>query len=205
VIGIIEKVVVDCLLEAGGEELKLDAFLRAGIPNDRVYRLDRHYPDEETGRLIDAALAVTGLTDTELFEVFSENFLNVVETVFPRFMEMADTSEDLVRMQAKIHALIAAGIRTPEDHHETTDKFQLELQESNHMVVSYRSELQLCGLYITLVEAAARRFGDEVVIEELSCRHTGAPVCRMDLKWTMINGMPTRYAYPSDLPVAASG
>jgi len=70
VIGIIEKVLVDCLLSVGGDELKLDAFLHAGIRNDRVYRLDRHYPDDETGRLLTAALHVTGLESDALFEVF---------------------------------------------------------------------------------------------------------------------------------------
>ncbi len=204
-IGIIEKVLVDCLLEAGGEELKADAFLKAGIPRDRVYRLDRHYPDEETGRLLAAALHVTGLEEGKLFEIFSDNFLDVIGTVFPRFLEMASNSEELVRMQAKIHALIAAGIRTRRGSTQTTDKFQLESLNEHHLIVRYRSELQLCGLYTKLVEAAARRYGDEVLVEEMSCRHKGAEACRMSVKWLSIDGNLTLHSPQFPLDVAKTG
>ena len=61
-IGVIEKVVVECLLEIGDEELVQDVFFAAGIPPDRVYRMDQHYPDAETARLINSALKVTGVS-----------------------------------------------------------------------------------------------------------------------------------------------
>ncbi|WP_299962452.1 heme NO-binding domain-containing protein [uncultured Roseobacter sp.] len=193
-IGIIEKVVVECLLEAGGDELRLDAFLKAGIPNDRVYRIDSHYPDEETQRLIAATLEVTGLSEDALFKLFSARFFEVIAQVFPKFIEMAESSEDLVRMQAKIHALMASGTRTPEGSSETEDKFTVEEQSDHHLIVRYRSHLQLCGLYIKLVEACAHRFGDEVVLEELTCRNRGDDACRIRVKWTAIDGVPTQYA-----------
>jgi len=106
----------------------------------------------------------------------------VVEAVFPKFLEMAANSEELVRMQAKIHALIAAGIRSPEGSSETNDKFKLDVVEDHHFHVTYKSELQLCALYKILVRFTADRFGDEIDIEELGCRYKGASNCQFSIK-----------------------
>ena len=112
-IGVIEKVIVDCLYEAGGEDLRRSVFTEAAIPIDRVYRMDQHYDDTETASLITATLKITGISPQELYDLFSRVFFDVVEDVFPEFLRMSATSEDLVRKQAKIHALIAAGSRKP--------------------------------------------------------------------------------------------
>ncbi|MEM9577084.1 MAG: heme NO-binding domain-containing protein [Pseudomonadota bacterium] len=192
-IGVIEKTVVDCLLEVGDQELVQDVFFAANIPPDRVYRMDRHYPDGETGRLINAVLKVTGLTPEQLFELFAKVFFEVVEDVFPEFLRMSKTSEDLVRKQAKIHALIAAGGRKPGESNKSTDKFQLEDRGPNEIAVRYQSELQLCGLYQTLVGYAADLFGDTVLIEHSECAHEGAEFCKIHVKWTSIAGQPTRF------------
>ncbi|MGX9354674.1 heme NO-binding domain-containing protein [Roseobacteraceae bacterium S113] len=192
-IGIIEKVLVECLLKHGGEELRQDVFWVANIPPDRVYRMDRHYPDEETGRLLAATFEVTNLAPDVLFDTFSETFMDVVSNVFPQFIAMSKSSEDLVRKQAKIHALIAAGTRADGESALSVDKFRLEDHGMHHISVHYRSELQLCGLYKALVRAAARRFGDDARIEETACRHEGATACVLDVKWHAIAGVPTQF------------
>ena len=197
-IGVIEKVIVECLLEVGNDELRQDVFLKAGIPADRLYRMDRHYPDDETARLIDAALTATQLRPDQFFELFSHMFFNVVEQVFPEFLRMSESSEDLVRKQAKIHALIAAGSRKPGECEDSTDKFRLEDRGPHDVVVHYKSRLQLCGLYEKLVQHAAARFGDEVQFAEHICAHRGADACRIRVQWTSIAGNPTRF-HPSGM------
>ncbi|WP_299631891.1 heme NO-binding domain-containing protein [uncultured Roseobacter sp.] len=195
-IGIIEKVIVDSLLELGGDELRQDVFFVAKIPNDRIYRIDRHYDDGETMRLIEAVLQVTGLETSELFDLLSEAFLEFVEGVFPEFLRMSRTSEDLVRKQAKIHALIAAGSRKPGDSQKSADKFRIEDHGPHHITVHYQSQLQLCGFYEALVRAAAKHFGDEVVFASHECAHEGANACRMTMKWTSVAGTPTFFTSP---------
>jgi len=193
-IGIIEKVVVDCLMEVGDDDLRKAVFQEAGIPEDRVYRMDQHYPDSETERLIGAVLTVTKLQPEQLFELFSMVFFNVVEDVFPEFLRMCENSEDLVRKQAKIHALIAAGSRKPGESSRSTDKFHLTDHGPHSITVLYRSELQLSGLYETLVRHAAERYGDTV---EVSCEQTGPNAvdgCTFSVKWTSIAGQPTQYS-----------
>lgn len=197
-IGIIEKIIVDCLHEAGDDETRQDVFFDAGIPPDRVYRLDRHYPDEETARLIVSSLKITGLETQAFFDLFASVFFDVLEDVFPEFLRMSKTSADLVRKQAKIHALMAAGSRKPGESEKTTDKFQMEEKGPHEVVVRYKSELQLCGLYETIVRAAAERYGDAVVFADHECAAKGADACVMTMRWTSIAGQPTEFYVGKD-------
>lgn len=190
-IGIIQKALTECLLQAGGDELRRAVFREAGVPEERVFKMDQNYPDAEMGRLIDATLSVTQLEAEEVFGLFCQTFIQLVKDVFPKFMSMAASSEELVRMQAKIHALIAAGMRSKEERVATTDKFQLEDQGPHRITVRYRSQLQLCGLYKRLVRDMAAEFGDSVEIDTLECRKAGAEACRFCVRWTAIGGRPT--------------
>lgn len=198
-IGIIEKIIVDCLLVVGDDETRLDVFFDAGIPPDRVYRLDRHYPDEETARLIVSSLKITGLNTQAFFDLFTVMFFDVLEDVFPEFLRMSKTSADLVRKQAKIHALMAAGSRKPGESEKSTDKFQMLEKGPHEVVVRYKSELQLCGLYETIVRAAAERYGDTVVFADHECVSHGADACVMTMQWTSIAGQPTEFYEGEDL------
>ncbi|MEM7733211.1 MAG: heme NO-binding domain-containing protein [Pseudomonadota bacterium] len=189
-IGIIEKVLVDCLLEAGGDELREDVFFAAGVPPDRVYRMDQHYPDAETARLLQASLAQTNLSEQELFTLFTTRFFAIIDDVFPEFLRMCKSSEDLLRKQIKIHAIMAGGCRETEDRQQVNDKFQLTDMGPHDIEVRYKSELQLCLLYETLMQYAVDRFGDTVVMEKRSCP-TGEHGTVYRLRWTAIAGLPT--------------
>lgn len=203
-IGIIQKTLTECLLQAGGEELRLAVFREAGVPPDRVFRMDQNYADEEMGRLLAATQRVTGLGVEELYALFSRTFVEVVKHVFPQFITMSANSDDLVRMQAKIHALIGAGMRSKIERDTTADKFHLEDHGKHHIAVRYRSQLQLCGLYKCLVRAMAAEFGDSVEIEMERCRKAGAESCGFAVRWMAIAGRPTGMD-PRPVAQAASG
>ena len=196
-IGIIEKVLSDTLVRAGGDSLRAEVFVAAGLPPDHVFRLDRHYPDELTGRLIAAALDRTGLSERALFDAFSICFLEFVQTVFPEFLRMCATSEDLVRKQAKIHALIASGSRPGDYSRESTDKFQIVESGEHRLTVRYRSQLQLWGLYESLVTMVADLYGDQVRVERQDCGLSSGDACLLTVTWTAIGGTPTKWAAPA--------
>ncbi len=204
-IGIIQKTLNECLLEAGGEDLRLAVFRAARVPPDRVFRMDQNYPDEELGRLIEATERVTGLDSDAVFGLFSRAFITLIKDVFPKFILMSDSSEDLVRMQTKIHALIGAGLRSKAERDATVDKFHLEDQGPHRIVVRYRSALQLCGLYKRLVREMADEFGDSVEIDTLRCRKSGADSCGFCVRWTAIAGQPvdpSGHMHPLPQPTA---
>lgn len=199
-IGIIQKTLTECLLEAGGEELRQAVFREARVPLDRAFRMDQNYPDEEMGRLIEATQRVTGLDADAVFGLFSRAFIDLVKDVFPKFIAMSESSEELVRMQAKIHALIGAGLRSKAERDATVDKFHLEDQGPHRITVRYRSALQLCGLYKRLVRDMAAEFGDTVEIDTLRCRKAGADACGFCVRWTALAGQPVGAGMPSPEP-----
>lgn len=190
-IGIIQKTLTECLLQAGGDDLRRAVFREAGVPEDRIFRMDQNYPDDEMGRLIEATKRLTGLDGNAVDAVFAQTFVRLVKQVFPQFMAMSAHSEDLVRLQARIHALIGAGLRSKAERDATTDKFHLEEDGQHRIVVRYRSHLQLCGLYRQLVQAMADEFGDTVDISTVRCRRKGAETCAFRVGWTMLAGRPT--------------
>lgn len=190
-IGVIEKVVVDCLLELGGEELRQDVFFAAGIPADRVYRMDQHYPDTETARLLDASLQLTNLSDKQLYELYSERFFDIIEVVFPEFLRMCRSSKDLMRKQIKIHSIMAAGCRALEDSQQVNDKFHLVDKGPHEIEVHYNSELQLCLLYETMMQFVIDRYGDTVIVEKRDADGDGQEGTIYRLRWTSIGGVPT--------------
>lgn len=190
-IGIIQKTLTECLLQAGGDDLRRAVFREAGVPEDRVFRMDQNYPDEEMGRLLEATKRLTGLESDSVEAMFARTFLRLVKEVFPQFIAMSADSADLVRMQARIHALIGSGLRSQVERDATADKFHLQEQGPHRVVVRYRSHLQLCGLYRHLVRATADHFGDTVDIATLQCRSQGAEACSFRVAWTAIAGRPT--------------
>jgi hypothetical protein len=187
-IGIIQKTLTECLLQAGGEDLRRAVFREAGVPEDRVFRMDQNYPDDELGRLIETTKRLTGLGTDAVDALFAKTFVRLVKQVFPQFMAMSAHSEDLVRLQARIHALIGSGLRSKAERDATTDKFHLEEDGQHRIVVRYRSHLQLCGLYRHLVQAMAEEFGDTVDIATVRCRRRGAETCAFRVGWTSLAG-----------------
>ncbi|MEL7255790.1 MAG: heme NO-binding domain-containing protein [Pseudomonadota bacterium] len=204
-IGIIEKVLVDCLIEVGGDELRQDVFFAAGIPADRVYRMDQHYPDAETARLLEATLTQTQLDAQAIFDLFTAQFFDIVEQVFPEFLRMCSSSEDLLRKQIKIHSIMAGGCRAAEDRQQVYDKFHLVDIGPHEIQVHYKSELQLSLLYETLMRYAAEKFGDTVVMQKIypdPDAPDGAGGVVFHMRWTAIAGVPTELADDSSKAVA---
>lgn len=184
-IGIIPRTLVECLVDEGGEELRQAVFHRADLCGHHVFRMDENYSDEDLKRLIDASLAVTGLTPDALYDRFSRTFVRYIQTTFPAFLDMCATSEDLVRMQAKIHALIGAGMASQHERDATSDKFTVEDHSDHALTVRYCSGLQLCGLYKALARHFAKLYGDTLEIDTLACRKgdSGVGACRFRVRW----------------------
>jgi hypothetical protein len=190
-IGIIQKTLTECLLQAGGDDLRRAVFHEAGVPEDRVFRMDQNYADKEMGRLLEATKRLTGLESDAVGALFARTFLCLVKAVFPQFIAMSADSEALVRMLARIHALIGSGLRSQVERDATADKFHLQEQGPHRIVVRYRSNLQLCGLYRHLVRATADQFGVTVDIATLQCRQSGTETCSFRVTRTAISGRPT--------------
>ncbi len=203
-IGLVQKALAECLLDTGGDALRRAVYRKVGVPEDRVYRLDQGYPDIETGRMLEATTTLTGLGTEEVYTLLSRSFVRLVSDVFPGFLTLAKNSEDLIRTQAKIQALVAAGLQSERPHAPPVDKFQLEEDVPHQITLHYRSERPLCGLYKRLVQDLVDLFGDTMRIETLACRKSGADACRFCLRWTSVAGewvVPDAASLPQAAPM----
>lgn len=187
-LGIIQKTLVECLHQAGGDDLRRAVFREAGVEEDRVFRIDQSYPDTELQALFDATKSIAGLSDAALADTFARVFFQIVNEIFPEFTTMARNSEDLLKLQAKIHAMIASGQRDPTIRKGVDDKFKL-VENGHHRVrVQYTSALQLCGFYCALARAAAQEYGDRIEIETMRCRKRNDDLCEFRIRWLELAG-----------------
>ena len=117
----------------------------------------------------------------------------MIDQVFPEFLDMCANSEDLVRRQIKIHAIMAAGCRAPEERQHVMGKFHLVDNGPHDIELHYKSELRLFDLCETLLRFGAERFGDTIEIVRHQHVQDTQDACVFAIRWTSIDGVPTHF------------
>jgi hypothetical protein len=148
----------------------------AGIPPDRVYRLNEPYADSEFTHLW---LAAAGrITTDEIAEAFFKD--TVVR--FPTWFAMCKTSRQFLEMQPEIHNTFAHGLQRPEDRDAVREKFRLE-KLADELVVHYRSPNRLCDIYKSVARHVFEHYRDTATIEEPKCMKRGDGECELRIRW----------------------
>lgn len=195
-IGLIQQVLVKLIEDRFGLEAVQTVFKEAGVPPDQQYRIDVNYSDEECVRLIKATCAVAKLSESEVFEVYADYFLRYSRAIFPKFYEISSNSKEFLKRQPTIHNCFGVGLRSQSDQKAIADKFQIE-EDGESLITTYDSPNMLCGLYVALAKRVIHEYGDEVIIEELSCTRNGDSVCRIRLTWTAFSSSTERISNES--------
>ncbi|NCP65708.1 MAG: heme NO-binding protein [Paraglaciecola sp.] len=182
-IGIIQKVLVDLLVNTGGTELKQAVFARAGVPLDRNFRIDQNYPDDECLRLIHAAVAETGLPAQQIYTLYAKAFLQEAKSLFPRFFEISTSSEAFLMRQATIHAVMASGLQHSVDRKKVTDKFSATQLAPGSIQIEYRSANLLCGIFKALAHELAGFYNESLTVSCARCVKRGDGECCFVLQW----------------------
>src|SRR5262245_57884123 len=113
------KVVLSAIETRFGHEAALRLLQEAGVPADRVYRLNEPYSDNEAARLSAAAFQLLSVKDV------SDAFYDDIRTRFPTWFEMCKTSRQFLEMQPEIHNTFAYGLQRPEEREAVREKFRL--------------------------------------------------------------------------------
>lgn len=150
--------------------------LDAGLPGDRVYRLNEPYPDHEAQLLTRAA--VGRITVENIAEEFFQDTL----ARFPTWFEMCKTSREFLEMQPEIHNTFANGLQRPEDRDAVRDKFRLE-KLKDELVVHYRSPNRLCEMYKAIAQHVFQHYREEATIDEPHCVSRGDDECELRIRW----------------------
>jgi hypothetical protein len=183
-IGIIQKVLVELLENVGGNELRTKVMERAGVDPATKYRIDQNYSDAECMRLIEASIAETGHSPEEIYTLYAKAFLDEANKLFPRFFQMSENSQAFLQRQAKIHAIMAAGLRGEQAQKRVTDKFEAGLLDNGDMRVFYRSPNRLCGLFEALAVECGNYYNENVIVNCENCaKKTGSDACVFRLNW----------------------
>jgi Haem-NO-binding len=176
VLGYPLKLLLNAIERRHGREAVIKALTEAGLPADRVYRLNEPYDDSEAQRLTAAAYQRLSLED--IAEAFFEDTL----VRFPTWFEMCKTSREFLEMQPEIHNTFALGLKRPEERKAVQDKFRLE-KLGDELVVHYRSPNRLCDMYKAIAQHVFQHYRDQATIDERRCMKRGDTECELRIRW----------------------
>jgi hypothetical protein len=177
VLGYPLKLVLNAIEKRYGPEAVAQLFAEAGIPADRVYRLNVPYADSEAMRLSAAAFKRIPLEDV------GEAFFKDTLERFPTWFEMCKTSREFLELQPEIHNTFAHGLQRPEERDAVRDKFRLEKLE-DELVVHYRSPNRLCDMYKAIAKHVFEHYRDNATIDETACMKRGDAECELRIRWS---------------------
>jgi hypothetical protein len=171
------QLVLNAIEARHGNAAVIQTLTEAGLPADRVYRLNEPYADIEAQRLSASAFQRISMED------IAKAFFDDTIVRFPTWFKMCKTSREFLEMQPEIHNTFAHGLQRPEERAAVREKFRLEKLE-NELVVHYRSANRLCDMYKAIAQHVFRHYQDEATIEEPWCMKRGDTECELRIRWT---------------------
>ncbi|WIX31901.1 heme NO-binding domain-containing protein [Salinicola sp. JS01] len=176
-IGLIQRVLIDHIEATQGEAAMRQLAAAAGV-EEPGRRIDTDYDDAECLRLFEAAGQVLGLDREALMALYADIFVKWTLVHYPMFFQMADSAQAFLARQPAIHASMGAGIRDAQLRARVNDKFRIVEQRAGRLVVEYRSDNGLCGLYRALFQRLLDHYEERGLCEEACCMHRGDTCCR---------------------------
>jgi len=177
VLGYPLKLLLNLIEKRHGAETVVQILAEAGLPANRVYRLNESYSDSEAQRLSAAAFERISLED------IAEAFFEDTRLRFPTWFEMCKSSRQFLELQPEIHNTFALGLQRPEERDAVREKFRLEKLD-DELVVHYRSPNRLCDMYKAIARFVFRHYQDEATIDEPRCMNRGDAECELRIRWS---------------------
>jgi hypothetical protein len=154
--------------------LRLDHERSVELWSDRVFQPHEAYDDEWFVAQLNRLGAATGETLDETQRGFgSFAAQETFARLFPDYYaESKDTFTFLLGIEETIHEVVRATIPGA-----APPRLHVQPLRNVGVLVSYTSERKLCPLLDGLVRGTAAHYGDEVVVEEIQCMHSGDTGC----------------------------
>ncbi|MFQ5426307.1 MAG: heme NO-binding domain-containing protein [Gaiellales bacterium] len=181
-VGLAHRILFDLIQTSAGADAVAEVKRRAGVPEDRYYRLDQAYDDAEWRRLFAATCEVLGTTPEQAEETYADFLCRDALRRWPMWFQMSGDAREFLERQPAIHNSFATGVQSPAERDRVNDKFSLEKLDDG-FVMHYRSPNQLCGLYRATARWILRHYEDEAEIDETACQKHGDPECEIRVRW----------------------
>lgn len=181
-VGLIQKILLDLVESAGGQEAVAEVKRRSGVPLDKEYNMNEVYDDGEWQRLLAATCDVLQLSREQAIEAYADAFHKDALKRWPAWFAMSSCAREFLQRQPKIHNGFASAVDDQSAGEAINDKFRLEMGE-DEIIMHYRSPNRLCDLYKALANRIITHYGDEASIEETHCLHKGDEECVFHIRW----------------------
>lgn len=181
--GIIFVVWEKYLNERFGEKFLEQYRQSLGEGKDNLPLTGRTYPDEMLVKGLQIANKMSLLSEDRLMFEYGRYFMlnGLVEYLCGYLLAQAWNGYDLLLLMRDAHAQMR---RTPDGVMPPLFSYEVLSQDHNHMILTYDSQRKLCSLLEGAIHGAAERFGEKAYTKELTCMKRGAPVCRMEVRFT---------------------
>ena len=181
-LGLIQKIVIEMLEEKIGVEETQQLKVRAGLPSDRVFRINQAYCDEEWQRLLAEVCNTLNVTQDQALDVYTEYFFKDAMARWPIWFQISKSAKEFLVKQIDIHNQFASSAQQEEERKKVRDKFSL-VEEDNRIITYYRSPNRLCSLYKMLATWIMNYYGDVAEITEITCQKNGDEQCEIHMNW----------------------
>jgi len=161
-----------------------------------------YYPDQLTGRLVQAISDQQHVSPNDVWYHFGVYFMNasLVEHNYRAFLEGQTSARSFLAQVPAIHRALATNLKGVAFPHLTYMEHDPELLE-----VVYDSPRRLCQFLLGMIEGIGLRFHETLEVHELECQQRGAPACRVLIRFLPARRSGALPAYPSLAGAPGSG
>ncbi|MEZ6017293.1 MAG: heme NO-binding domain-containing protein [Planctomycetota bacterium] len=178
--GVIFKQFEAFIVERFGDQVFEQILDRTTLETQGPFVGPATYPDSDLFALVATAIEMAGLElDAALF-AFGDFLYERLAASIPGIVAAhSDVRSLLLALDRVIHVEVRKLMTDAE-----TPRIACEETGPDSLRVTYRSSRKLCPLFLGLLNAAARSFGQRVQHDELACMHRGADACVFELRFS---------------------
>ena len=140
----------------------------------KVYVPVTEYPDEDVLALLETAVELTGLEQSELLRAFG-TFL--VAPLVETYGVHVNGDWDGLELIANVETYIHEALRAKQLSTYTPPALESAWIDDERVLVVYDSDRKLCHLAKGIIEGVGEHFGEPLETTEESCMHDGATQC----------------------------
>ena len=147
---------------------------RAGL-EPKLYLPVSHYPDEEVTAVFEALASSTGSDEASVQRAFGRHLAPELLSTFKAHVRDDWATREVLLALEIVYERVGA-------QNDETDLPDVSTgQEGDDVVVTYRSERELCPLAEGIVLGIADHYGDDVELDQPACTRDGADHCTLSV------------------------
>ncbi len=180
-VGVIHQLFFGFIQKNLGDAAVAEVKRQAGVAEDRQFRMDAAYPEEEWQKLLGAAVKLAGQPAQDIELAFARYSGEELAKRMPGFFQGCTNTLEFLKRQPAIHNMMASSVRDSKMRQQITDKFRVEGGD-RETVTRYVSPNRHCMLYRGLAQWVAEYYQERIEIFEPRCQKRGDPECEIHVK-----------------------